>query len=383
MNFSCTVEQLDLKKKTITFAQQQLHNNDLIERDRHGLFSFENWRKCADFGIQSLSVPAAYSGRDEIDFLTAILMMEGLGYGCRDNGLTFALNAQMWTVQLPIVHFGTPEQKEKFLPPLCRGEMIGAHAVTELESGSDAFSMKTLASKDVDGYRLNGMKRFVSLAPVANLALVFASTDLTLGKWGISAFLVELDSPGCTVSPMREKMGLRTVPYGEITFEDCFVPASNRIGPEGAGASLSNHSLEWERCSILASHLGAMDWQLEETIAHAKSRQQFGQPIGKFQSVSNRIAEMKLRLETSRLLLYKVAWMKANGQQAMLDSALLKLHLSESFVQSSLDAVRIHGGDGYTTEMGIERDLRDSVGGVIYAGTSDIQRNIVARLLGV
>ena len=178
-------------------------------------------------------------------------------------------------------------------------------------------------------------------------------------------------------------MGLRTVPIGELEFDDCFVSAEQRLGGEGAGVSLSNSSLEWERCCILASQLGAMERQLDEAVRYARERRQFGQPIVKFQSVSNRLADMKLRLETSRLLLYKVAWLKRAGKSAMMEAALLKLHLSEAFVDSSLDAIRIHGGAGYMTENGIERDLRDAVGGVIYAGTSDIQRNIVAALLGL
>jgi alkylation response protein AidB-like acyl-CoA dehydrogenase len=178
-------------------------------------------------------------------------------------------------------------------------------------------------------------------------------------------------------------MGLRTVPMGDLIFEDCYLTAENRLGPEGAGASISTNSLEWERCSILASHLGAMERQLETCIRYARQRHQFDQAIGKFQSVSNRIADMKLRLETARLLLYKVAWMKMKGQPAMMEAAILKLYLSECFVQSSLDAVRIHGGNGYLTEYGVERELRDAVGGVLYAGTSDIQRNIIAGLLGL
>ncbi len=178
-------------------------------------------------------------------------------------------------------------------------------------------------------------------------------------------------------------MGLRTVPLGDLEFDECFVEEKDRLGAEGSGFSISSHSLEYERCAILASQLGAMERQLEETVSHARRRQQFGQPIGKFQSVSNRVAEMKLRLETSRLLLYRVAWLKQAGKPAMLDAALLKLHLSESFVSSSLDTIRNHGGRGYLTESEIERDLRDAVGGLLYAGTSDIQRNIIARILGL
>ena len=161
------------------------------------------------------------------------------------------------------------------------------------------------------------------------------------------------------------------------------IPLENRLGPEGSGVGLSTSSLEWERCSILASQIGAMERQLEETIAYARKREQFGKSIGKFQAVAHRIVDMKLRLETSRLLLYQVAWLKQTEQPAMLEAALLKLYLAESFVESSLDAIRVHGGQGYITETGIERNMRDAVGGTIYAGTSDIQHNIAARLLGL
>lgn len=381
MDFAWSEEQLALRAAYAQFGREQL-NDELVTRDHAGVFSRENWRKCAEFGILRLSVPAAYGGAD-IDLPTAMLAMEGLGYGCRDNGLTFGLNAQLWTVQLPLARFGTEEQKRRFLPGLCAGTHIGAHAITEAEAGSDLFSMCTLAQKAAGGYVLNGRKRLVTFAPEADLALVFATVDPSKGRWGITAFIVERGSEGFRTSDVQEKMGLRTVPIGEVMLDDCFVPDTHRIGPEGAGASISSHSLEIERCCILASQLGAMERQLEVAIAFARERRQFGQPIGRYQSVSNRIAEMRLRLETSRLLLYKVAWLKSQDKPAMLEAALLKLHLSECFVASGLDAIRIHGGTGYLTETEVERDLRDAIGGTLYAGTSDIQRNIIARLLGL
>lgn len=383
MDFSWTDEQNEFREQVAEFAKREL-NKDLLQREREGLFPRQDWQKCADFGIQALVNPARYGGRDEeVDILTSILAMEGFGYGCRDNGLAFALNAQMWTVQLPIVKFGTEEQKQKFLPKFADGEWIGAHALTEAETGSDAFNLKMTAEKTDGGYVLNGRKYLVSLAPLADVVLVFANVKPELGKWGVSAFLVERGAAGFKASESRDKMGLRTVPIGELEFEDCFVAEENRLGAEGAGFSISNNSLEYERCSILASQIGAMERQLETTIRYVQNREQFGQPIGKFQSVSNRIAGMKLRLETSKLLLYKVAWLKKNDKPAMLEAALLKLHLSESFVASSLDAIRNHGGKGYLSEFEVERDLRDAVGGLLYAGTSDIQRNIIARLLGL
>ncbi len=382
VDFSWTQEQLSYRSKVVEFGRS-LDCDDLVERDQNSEFSIENWQRCAKFGIQSLSVPGDYHVGSDTDFLTAMLAMEGLGYGCADAGLTFALNAQMWTVQLPIVRAGSDEQKKKFLPDLCAGKLIGAHAITEPETGSDVFAMQTTAMKCDGGYRLNGCKRYISLGPIADLALVFATVDPSLGKWGVTAFLVEAGSDGYSSSPSRRKMGLRTVPIGDLVFDNCFVPEAARLGPEGSGVGLSSSFLEWERCCILASQLGTMQRQLEQAIDYARKRHQFGKPISKYQAVSHRIVDMMLRLETSRLLLYKVAWLKHSGQSAMLEAALLKLHLAESFAESSLDAIRIHGGLGYMTDGGVERDLRDAVGSLIYAGTSDIQKNIVAALLGL
>ena len=382
MDFGWTEEQLARRRDAADFARTELADDELALRDQEGRFSRELWERCARFGILGLGVPAEYGG-EEIDLPTAMLIMEALGEGCADNGLTFALNAQLWTVQRPIARFGTDEQKHHFLPGLRTGRLIGAHALTEPEAGSDAFSLTTRAERRGDGYVLNGRKCLITMAPLADVALVFASTNPAAGKWGISAFLIERGTPGFRAETMQQKMGLRTVPIGELAFEDCTVPERSRLGPEGAGVSISTHSLEVERCCILASQLGAMDRQLARAVRHSRTRRQFGQPIGKFQSVSNRLADMKLRIETARLLLYKVAWLVERGKPAMMEAALLKLHLSEAFVASGLDAIRIHGGEGYLSDSGIERDLRDAVGGVIYAGTSDIQRNIVARLLGV
>ncbi len=381
MDFGWTEEQLGLRDAVVEFARNEL-NQDLMGRDKRGEFWREGWKMCADFGLQGLPMPRRYGGA-EADILTTILVMEGLGAGCRDNGLVFALNAQIWSVQHPIVAFGTERQKDRYLPGLCDGTLIGAHGMTEPGSGSDAFSLRTRAVKKGDGYVLDGTKTFVTSAPHSDLAVVFASTDPDLGRWGMSAFLVERDTPGFELGHEIEKMGLRTAPMGELVFSECYVPEENRLGPEGAGAAIFNDSMEWERGSILASNVGAMERQLEASVAYARSREQFGQQIGKFQSVSNRIADMKVRLETARLMLYKAAWLKANGKPAALESAIAKLYLSECFVASSQDAMRIHGGYGYTTEFGIERDLRDAMGGTLYSGTSDIQRNIVAGWMGL
>jgi alkylation response protein AidB-like acyl-CoA dehydrogenase len=381
MDFSWHQEQLEYKTAASDFARQEL-SPGLRERDRDEVFSYANWRKCADYGILGLPFPKHYGGTEK-DILTSVLIMEGLGYGCADNGLLFSLNAQIWSVQAPIHSVGTPEQKEKYLPGLINGTLIGAHAMTEPEAGSDASSLQTRAEKCDGGYRLNGAKTLITNAPVADLALIFAKTDPRKGNWGISAFLVEKGTPGFQIGQNIEKMGLRTAAMGEFILKDCYIPVENRLGAEGSGTRIFNSSMEWERSCILAGHMGAMERQLDECIQYARERRQFDQPIGKFQSVSNRIADMKVRLETARLLLYKVAWLKHQGQPAAMEAAMAKLYVSEAFAQSSLDAIRIHGGRGYLSECGIERDLRDALGGTIYSGTSDIQRTIIARLLGL
>ena len=380
MDFSWTPEQLELKKKTQEFANVHL-NSDLEKNDADSVFSQLKWKQCAEFGIQGMTIPTAYGGQEK-DLLTSILAMEGLGYGCRDNGLSFALNAQM-VIQWPIIHCGTPSQRSQYLQSLSQGQKLGAFAFTEPKSGSDLFSLSTTASQTDTGFIINGSKKLITFAPIADFFITFTTTNPNKGKWGLTAFLIEKDRPGITIGETQEKMGLRTCPIGEIEFENCHIPHSCLIGKVGAGLGILNGSLEWERCCVLATQVGAMERQLDDCVAFAKKREQFGQAIGKFQSISNRIVEMKLRLETARLLLYRVAWAKQEGESALMEAALAKLHLGEAFVQSSLDAIRIHGGDGYLSATGIERDLRDAIGGSIYGGTSDIQRNTIAGLLGL
>ncbi len=381
MDFTLNEEQQALQKEIIQFARKEL-NEGLIKKDRQAAFPRENWKKCADFGILGLPFPARYGGSDA-DIITTAAAMEALGYGCRDNGLVFALNAQMWSVQMPLLGFGTEEQKQRYLPALIRGEIIGAHGMTEPDSGSDAFSLSTTAVKDGNQYVLNGSKTFVSNGPVAEVFVVFATVNKAHGFMGITAFLVERDAPGLSVSENMSKMGLRTSPIGELFFDECRIPESARLGKEGEGARIFNHSMEWERAAILANYVGAMQYQLERCIAHARQRRQYGKPIGKFQAVSHRIVEMKLRHELARLLLYKVAWRKKTEGSCPMEAALAKLFLSEAWVASSMDAIRTFGGYGYMTEYELERDLRDAIGGTLYSGTSDIQKNIIAKLLGL
>jgi alkylation response protein AidB-like acyl-CoA dehydrogenase len=383
MDFSWSREQLEFRQTVVDFARKALQD-DLIARDRTSTFSREMWTRLGDFGILGLPFPEELGGAGS-DILTTILAMEALGYGCKDNGLLFGIAAQMWSVQMPIFKFGSEEAKAKYLPRLNSGEWIGAHGMSEPDSGSDAFALRTTAERKGEQYILNGTKTFVSNGPAADLFLVFATHDRSKGFLGLTGFLVERTTPGLQVSKEIDKMGLRTSPMAEVIMENCAIPVANRIGREGRGGAVFNDSMEWERGCILASYLGSMERQLENCVRYAQERKQFGQAIGQFQSVANKMVDMKVRLETARLVLYKAAWAKQNPatDHAGQDAAIAKLYLSESWVKSCLDAIQIHGGYGFTTEYEVERDLRDSIGGTLYSGTSEIQRTLIARHLGL
>ncbi len=377
MEFAFSESQQHWHDAAVRFAQAELIDPDSVERERKGEFWREGYRRCARLGVQGLPVPDDYGGRGQ-DLLTTAAAMEGLGYGCPDTGLVFALSASLCTVTMSILGFGTESQRRRFLPGLCDGSLLGANAASEAAAGSDIFAMQARAEKHQDGWMLNGRKTWITSAPVADVFVSLASTDPSKGVLGITAFLVERDTPGFRVGREIPTLGLRTAPMGELVFENCVIPPDAILGREGRGSTIFNAALEWERGAILAGILGTMRRGLEQCITQARTRKQFGQPIGKFQSVSNRIVEMKLRLETSRFMVYRYAWATAHGDDAAVWASMAKLHVSECFLENSLDAVRLFGAAGYAAGSARERDLRDSVGGLIFSGTNDIQRNLIA-----
>ena len=381
MDFGWSEEQALMREAIVKFARAEL-NEGYAEREKRGEFNRAGWKKCADMGIHGLPVPEQFGGSGK-DALTTMGVLESLGYGCVDNGLVFSINAHMWTLEIPLLHFGTDAQKSRYLPRLCRGEIIGANAMTEPGSGSDAYGLATTATKQGDRYVLNGSKVFVTNAPIADIFIVYATVDRAKGPNGVSAFLVERGSAGLSFGADTQKMGLKTSPMCELYFDNCEVPEENRLGREGAGKSLFADSMTWERSCILASAVGAMQRTVERCIRYATERKQFGQPIGKFQLVASKIVDMKVRLETSRALLYQAGWLKTKGKSIYLEAAMAKLHISQSWVQIAEDAIQIHGGYGYMAEYEVERELRDAISSRIYSGTSEIQRLIIAPLLGL
>jgi len=381
LDFSLSAEQQELKKAAIAFARAEL-DHDVAARDDAAEFSADSWRACAKFGVQGLPIPAEMGGAGA-DIVTTAAVMEGLGYGCHDNGLLFSINAQMWTLELPLVKFGTPAQQQKYLPGLMSGDIIGVQGVTEPDAGTDVYSMRTTVERKGDDYVLNGTKTFITNAPIADMLVVFAAHPGRPTMSGLSAFLVEKGTPGFSVSRDIPKMGMRTSLMGEVVLDNCVVPAENRLGAEGAGQAIFQASITSERSCILACALGAMQRQLETAVKYARMREQFGQPIGKFQAISGKIADMYVRLESARLLIYRAIWLHQQGHPAVAEAAAAKLVTSEAWVASSLDAIQIHGAFGYTKEAGVERDLRDSVASTVYSGTSEIQRVVIARMLGL
>lgn len=307
--------------------------------------------------------------------------MEGLGEGCADAGLGLHLCAQLFAVQEPIRHFGTDAQKAKYLARMGSGAAIGAYALTEPDVGSEALGLQTRAERDGDHYILTGTKTYIGMAPVADVIVVFASTAPQHKHWGLSVFIVEGSDAGLTRGHIQDKAGLRTMPMGALTFDACRIPADRLLGKEGSGQAIFQHTMLWERSLILASHVGAMARQLDQAVTFAKSRHVGGGPIMRHQSVSNRLADMALRLETCRVMQAEAADRIHEGTATAQFAAMVNLHISEAALASSLDAVRIHGGHGYLRGSGPEMDLRDTLGSVIYSGTSDIQRQIIAGML--
>lgn len=381
MDFAWSDEQVQLRETVLKFAKGVLNEN-YADREKGGEFNHEGWMKCAEIGVHGLPIPEEYGGMG-LDALTTMGVLESLGFACKDNGLVFSINAHMWTLELPLLNFGTEMQKERYLPRLCRGELIGANAMSEPDSGSDAYSLSATADKRGDRYVLNGSKVFVTNGPIADIIIVYATVDRSKGPNGVTAFLVEKGTSGLSIGAHTQKMGLKTSPMCELYFDDCEIPEENRLGREGAGKNLFTDSMTWERSCILASAVGVMERILETCISYAGERHQFGEPIGKFQLVAEKIVDMKMRLETSRALLYRAGWLRSRGKNIFLEAAMAKLLISENWVQTALDAIQVHGGYGYMAEYEMERELRDAVSSKLFSGTSEIQRLIIASLLGL
>jgi alkylation response protein AidB-like acyl-CoA dehydrogenase len=381
MDFGWTAEQEALYQRVLTFARDEL-NHEVRVREREQRFGAAEWRQCGEFGLLGLSAPERYQGLG-LGALTTARAIEALGEGCEDTGLVFSISAHLLACVMPIALYGSEALCEQVLGRLCTGEWIGANAITEPEAGSDVYALRTTAVREGETYVLNGTKTYVTNGPVADCVVVYAATQPAHGYLGVSAFVVEKGTPGLGLGQPFVKMGLTTSPTSSMYLQDCRVPASHLLGQEGQGAAIFTASMRWERSCLFAGYLGAMERQLERVIAFARERRQFRKTLGQHQAIAHRIADMKLRLEAARLLLYRACWLIDRNEEAALEVSLAKLAVSEAAIRSGLDAIQIHGGLGYIVDSGVEQMLRDAIPATIFSGTSEIQRDIIARRLGL
>ncbi len=355
---------------------------DHIALDKEGAFPRAKWELIRQSGVLRLPFGEEWGGLGQ-DLLTTMHVLEGLGQGCRDAGLNFSVSTHIVSTGVPIQRFGTNDLKRRYLPRICDGSAIGAHAITEPESGSDAMSMRSTAVPDGDEFVLKGSKAFVSNGPVADFFVVYARTNPKPGAWGVTAFLVERGTPGFSVGKPVDKMGLKTSPLSELFFDDCRIPARNVIGKPGLGFSILDYVMKWEILCSFIINVGEMQHRFERCVEYARTRKQFDRPIGSFQSVANKIVEMKIAVETARAWLYLTATRLLANENVTTDVAIAKLLASEGNLSSALNAVQIFGGNGYMTEYGVEKELRNAVAGTIYSGTSEVQRDRIAKMIGL
>ena len=382
MDLTLSAEEVDLRERIVRFAQKEL-SSEALGRDRMHAFSRELWDKCGGMGLTGLPVPEEYGGAN-LSPLSCAIALEALGYACTDGGLAFSVCAHLLACVVPIWKHGSEEMKRRYLPDLCSGRLIATNAMTEAQTGSDPFAMATHAERDGDGFRIHGTKMFCSNGPIADLAVVYAVTDKSKGyHGGITAFLIPTGTPGFRVGQVFEKMGLRTSPISELILDDVLVPDDNIIGKPGSGAPIFAESMDWERALLGACHIGTMQRLLEGSIRYSRTRRQFGQLICKNQAVSHKVADMKVRLEAARWLIFRAASSLEESREAGLHAAIAKLFVSEAFVDSARTAIQLMGGYGYMVESEVERVMRDALGSTIYSGTSEMQRNIVTRWLGL
>ncbi|MCK9893461.1 acyl-CoA dehydrogenase family protein [Frankia sp. AgB32] len=335
------------------------------------------WKDAASIGLTGLCLPAEHGGAG-LGALDTALGLEAFGHSCSDMGLVFGVAAHLLSCAVPVGEFGTDEARE-LLAGMAAGDLIAGNAMTEDEAGSDVGRIRTTATPSGEGYLLNGEKSFVSNAPIADVFVTYAVTDPTAGFLGISAFVVPRELAGVVVGPPLPKMGLNGCLAARVRFEDCLVPAGYRLGAEGSGGAIFQHSMGWERGCLFAAYLGLMERQLTECVDRVVGRRQFGRKISGFQAVSHRIARMRQRLEGARLLLYRACWLLDQGQPDVTAIALAKTAVSEAAIANSLDAMQLFGSAGYLAGTGIEEQLRDCLPTTIFSGTTEIQLELIAR----
>ena len=377
MEFRLSEEHEMMRKMVREFAEKEVAPT-AAERDEKEEFDRSLFDKMAELGLTGIPWPEEEGGVGA-DYLSYVIAVEELSRVDASVGVT--LSAHISLASWPIHKFGTPEQKERFLRPLAEGKKLGAYGLTEPGSGSDAAGMRTTAVRDGDSYVLNGSKIFITNGGEAEIYVVFALTDPEKKHRGITAFIVEKGTPGFSFGKKEQKLGIRSSPTLEILFDNCRIPAENRLGEEGEGFKIAMMTLDGGRNGIAAQAVGIAQGAFDAALAYAKEREQFGKPIAAQQAIQFKLADMATRIEASRLLTYQAAWLESQGLPYGKASAMAKLFAGDTAMDVTIEAVQIFGGYGYTREYPVERMMRDAKITQIYEGTNEIQRLVIARHL--
>jgi alkylation response protein AidB-like acyl-CoA dehydrogenase len=377
MAFKLTEEQLMIQSMVRDLSRSEFAPK-AMERDRTAEFPADNLKKLGELGLMGMMVPSEYGGSGA-DTVSYVLALAEVAYACASTAVVMSVHNSI--VCESILRYGNAKQKEKYLHPLALGKIIGAFALTEPDAGSDPARQSTRAVFGGDSYVLNGRKRFTTTGKNAGLIIVTAKTDEKLRHRGISAFLVEQGSPGLTVGPLENKMGLRASDTADLIFENCRIPAENRLGNEGDGFLIAMTALDGGRIGIAAQSVGVAKAAFDAAVHYAEEREQFGQTISKFQGLRWMVADMAIEIEAARLLMLSAAEMKDNGENYTLQASMAKLYASEMVNRVTAKAIQIHGGYGFTKEYPVERYYRDARVFTIYEGTSEIQRVVISNLI--
>jgi alkylation response protein AidB-like acyl-CoA dehydrogenase len=376
VDFELSAEQREIQALTRDFAEREIEPH-AAEWDRDHTFPREVFAKLAELGLMGACVPEEYGGAGT-DFLSYILVLEELSRADAGVGVTVAVHTS--AVTLPILHFGTDEQRSRFVPPLARGEHLGAFALTEAEAGSDAASLRTRAVPDGDGWRISGNKQWITNGRHSGTFLLFARTDTQHpGARGISAFIVDGDQ--VEVTRDEEKLGIHSSITNDISIVDAYVGRDRLLHEESKGFRIAMQTLDGGRIGIAAQALGIAQAAYDVALAYARERRTFGKPIGEHQAIQHKLADMSMEIDAARLLVYRAAWLKDRGEPVTEAGAKAKLFASEMARRQTAEAIQILGGYGYTTEFPLERYYRDAKITEIYEGTSEIQRIVIARAI--
>ncbi|MGF3105643.1 acyl-CoA dehydrogenase [Rossellomorea sp. DUT-2] len=376
MELRFTEEQQMMRKMVRDFAETEIQ--PFIEKMEEGQFPREILNKMAELGLMGITIPEKYGG-SEMDFTSYIIAIHELSKVSATIGVILSVHTSVGTN--PILYFGNEDQKRKYLPKLASGEYLGAFCLTEPSAGSDAKSLKTKAEKRDDHYVLNGSKVFITNGGEADTYIVFAATDPSKGSRGVSAFIVEKDTPGLVIGKDEHKMGLHGSRTVQLTFEDMKVPAVNLLGQEGEGFKIAMANLDVGRIGIAAQALGIAEAAFDYSTAYAKERVQFGKPIAAQQGIGFKLADMATAVEGSKLLVYRAANLRSNNISCGKEASMAKLFASKTAVEVSTEAIQVYGGYGYTKEYPVERLFRDAKVTEIYEGTSEIQRMVIGKNL--